>query len=61
MWLPSADELSSSTGFSEESHNHPVLVLSKKIAADGKVDILFVSCARLFKFSNASVMSGPKI
>lgn len=60
MWLPYADELSVSTGFSDESHNHPVLVLSKKIAADGKVDILFVSCAGLFKFSNGSVMSGPK-
>ncbi|KAK3502057.1 hypothetical protein B0T13DRAFT_219448 [Neurospora crassa] len=43
MWLPHADELSSSTGFSEESHNHPVLVLSKKIPADGKVDILFMT------------------
>lgn len=43
MWLPYADELSSETGFPEECHNHPVLVLSKKLSADGKVDILMVS------------------
>ncbi|KAK1778657.1 hypothetical protein QBC45DRAFT_393119 [Copromyces sp. CBS 386.78] len=43
MWLPHADELSSSTGFQDECHNHPVLVLSKKISADGKVDILMMT------------------
>ncbi|KAK3350432.1 hypothetical protein B0H65DRAFT_419129 [Neurospora tetraspora] len=43
MWLPHANELSSSTGFPEESHNHPVLVLSKKLSADGKVDILMMT------------------
>ncbi|KAK3947430.1 hypothetical protein QBC32DRAFT_318828 [Pseudoneurospora amorphoporcata] len=43
MWLPHADELSSSTGFQEECHNHPVLVLSKKISPDGKVDILMMT------------------
>lgn len=43
MWLPHADELSSSTGFADECHNHPVLVLSKKMDGEGKVDILMVS------------------
>ncbi|CCC13713.1 hypothetical protein SMACR_08216 [Sordaria macrospora] len=43
MWLPHADELSSSTGFADECHNHPVLVLSKKMGADGKVDILMMT------------------
>ncbi|KAK3402502.1 hypothetical protein B0T20DRAFT_344684 [Sordaria brevicollis] len=43
MWLPHADELSSDTGFDEECHNHPVLVLSKKLSNDGKVDILMMT------------------